>query len=58
MKACWKENPDLVYSVAREATEAWTFVKRAARLRRVPSRPNGAVARVDSVKEEKGVVAG
>ena len=58
MKACWKEHPDIVYSVAREATEAWATVEQAEKLPRVQSRPKGAVARVGSAKEEKGEVVG
>ena len=44
MKGSWKEHPDLVYSVAREAAEAWATVEHADKLRRVQSRRKGAVA--------------
>ena len=27
MEGCWKEHSDLVYSVAREAAEAWPTVE-------------------------------
>ena len=46
MKGCWKEHPDLVYLIAREAAEAWTTVVQVDKLRRVKSRPKRAVARV------------
>ena len=42
-----------MYSVAREAAEAWATVEQADKLRRVQSRPKGAVARVGSAEEEK-----
>ena len=58
LKGCWKEHPGLVYSVAREAAEAWVTVEQADKLRRVQSRPKGAVARVGSAKEEEGAVVG
>ena len=58
MKGCWKEHPDLVYSVAREVAETWKTVEQADKLRRVQSRPKGAVARVGSAKEEKEAVGG
>ena len=58
MKECCKEHPDLGYSVAREAAEAWATVEQADKLRRVQSRPKGAVARVGSAKEENGAVVG
>ena len=51
MKGSLKEHRDLVYSVAREAAEAWATVEQAGKLRRVQSRPKGAVARVGSAKE-------
>ena len=35
MKKSWKENPDLVYSIVREATEARVIVEQADKLRRV-----------------------
>ena len=47
-----------MYSVARETVEAWATVEQADKLRCVQSRPKGAVARVGSAKEEKGVVVG
>ena len=50
MKGCWTEHPDLVYTVAREATEAWATG--------VQFRSKGAVVRVGSAKEEKGAVVG
>ena len=53
MKGGWDEHPDLVYSIAREAAEAWASVAHADKLRRAQSRPKGAVARVGSAKEEK-----
>ena len=56
MKRAWKERLDLVYSVAREAAEAWTTVEQADKLCRVQSRSKGAVARVGSAKEEKTAV--
>ena len=58
LKVGWKEHQDLVYSVAREAAEAWATVEQADKLRRVQSRPKGALARVGSAKEEKGAVVG
>ena len=53
MKGSWREHPYLVYSVAREAAEAWATVEQADKLRRTQSRAKGAVARVGSAKEEK-----
>ena len=53
MKGSWKENPDLVFSVVREAAEAWATVEQADKLSYVRSRAKGAVARVGSAKEEK-----
>ena len=53
MKGCWKKYPDPVYSVAREAAEAWATVEQAGNFRLVQSRPKGAVARVGSPKEGK-----
>ena len=53
IKGCWKEHPDLVYTVAREAAEAWATIEQADKFRRVQSHPKGAVARVGSAKEEK-----
>ena len=47
-----------MYSFGREAAEVWGTVKQADKLRRVQSRPKGAVARVGSVKEGKGAVVG
>ena len=58
MKRSWKKHPDLVYSVAREAVEAWTTVEQADKLRRVQSRPKVAVARVGSDKEKQGAAVG
>ena len=58
MKGCWKEHLDLVYSVAREAAEAWAIVEQANKLRRIQSRPKGTVARVGSPKEENEPVVG
>ena len=58
MKGSWKEHPDLVYSVAREAAEAWATVEQTYKLRRVQYRPKGAVAQVDSAKEKKEAVVG
>ena len=58
MKGCWKEHPDLVYSVAREAVGAWATVEQADKLRGIQSCPKGAVARADNAKEEKGVLVG
>ena len=59
MKGCWKELTDLVYSVAREAAEAWATDEQANNLRRVQSRPKGVVTRVGSAKkEEKSTVVG
>ena len=58
LKGSWKEYPDLVYSVAREAAEAWATIEQADKLRRVQSRPKGAIARMGSAKEEKGPVVG
>ena len=58
MKVCWKEHPDLVYSVARKTAEAWATVEQADKLRRVQSRPKDAGTRVGSAKEEKGAVVG
>ena len=40
MKGCWKAHPDLVYSVAREAAEAWATVEQADKLRSVHSCPS------------------
>ena len=54
----WKEHPDLVYSVAREAVEAWEIVEQADELRRVQSRPKGAVARAGTSKEAKAAGVG
>ena len=56
MKGSWKEHPDLVYSVAREAVEAWANVEQVDKPRRVQSRPKVAVARVGSEKEKQGAV--
>ena len=56
MKGCWKEHPDLVYSVTQEAAEAWANVEQADKLRYVQSRPKDTVARVGSAKKEKGAV--
>ena len=53
MKESWKEHPDLVYSVAREAAEAWAAVEHADKLRRVQSRPKGAVARTVPRRENE-----
>ena len=52
MKGCWKERPDLVYLVAREAEEGWATVEQDDKLRYVQSRPKGANARVGSTKEK------
>ena len=53
MKGSWKEDPDLVYSIAQEATEAWESVEQADKLRRVQSRAKGAVARAGSARWQK-----
>ena len=53
MKGSWKRHPNLVYSVAREAAEAWMTVEQTEQLRRVQSRPKGTLARVGSANEEK-----
>ena len=45
-----------MYSVVREAAEAWTTVEQTEKLRRLQSRPKRAVARVGSAKEAKGAV--
>ena len=58
MKNCLKEYPGLVYSVTREAAEAWATVEQVENLRRVYSRPKGAVARVGSAKKGKRAVVG
>ena len=47
-----------MYSVAREAAEAWATVEQADKLRCVQSCPKRAVARVGSAKEEKAAVVG
>ena len=47
-----------MYSVAREAAEAWATVEQADKLCRVQSCPKVAVARMDSAREEKGAVVG
>ena len=52
MEGCWKELPDFVYSVAREAAEGWATFEQADKLRRVQPRPKGDVARVGSAKEK------
>ena len=44
MKGCWKRHPNLVYSVPRKAAQGWATVEQAYKLRRVQSRPKGAVA--------------
>ena len=56
IKGGWKKDPDFVYSVVREAAEAWVTVEPADKLRRVQSHPKAAVERVGSDKEEKGEV--
>ena len=58
MKGSWKEHPDLVYSVARKAAEAWTTVEQADKLRYVHSRVKGTVARVGNAKGEGTAVVG
>ena len=58
MKRCWKERPDIVYSVAHETTEASAAVEQPDKLRYDQSRPKGAVSRVGRAKEEKGAVVG
>ena len=58
MKRCWKEHPELVYSVSRKATEGWATVEQADKFRRVQSCPKGALAQVGSAKEENGAVVG
>ena len=42
-----------MYSVVREAVQAWATAEQADKLRRVQSRPKGVVAQVGSAKEEK-----
>ena len=51
-----KENPDLLYSVARQVAKAWVTVEHADKLRRVQSRPNGAVEWVGSVQKDQRAV--
>ena len=58
MKGSWKEDPDIVYSVAREAAEGWETVEQANKIRRAQSRTNGTVARVGSAKDRKRAVVG
>ena len=58
IKGSWKEHPDLVYSVVREAPEVWASVQQADKLRHVQSRPKGAVARVSSAQKGKEAVVG
>ena len=53
IKGCWKEHQVVVCSIAREAAEVWATAEQADKLRRVQSRPEGAVAQVISDKEEK-----
>ena len=48
--------PELVYSVAREATEDWATVKQADKLRSIQSRAKDAVAQGSSAKEDRGRV--
>ena len=48
-----KEHPGVVYSVAREAAEAYATDEHANKLHCVQSRPKDAVARVGSAKKEK-----
>ena len=58
LQGCWKDHPDIVHLVAREAAEGGATVEQTDKLRRVQSRPKGAIARVGSAKEEKGEVIG
>ena len=58
MEGSWKEHPDLMYSVAREAAEAWATSAEADKLRRVQSRAKSAVARVGSARGGEAAVAG
>ena len=58
MKGCWKEHPDLVYSVVQEASEVWATVEQVDKLHRVQPCPKGAVAQVGNTKENKEAVVG
>ena len=53
IRGSWKDHPDLVYSVTREAAETWVTVEQADKVRRVQSRVKGAIARVGSAEEAK-----
>ena len=53
MKRSWKGHPDLVYSVTREAAEAWATVEQADKLSCVQSRAKGAFVRVEIARRKK-----
>ena len=53
MKRSWKEYPDIVYSVAREAAKTRATFEQVNRFCCIQSRAKGAVGRVDIAEEIK-----